>query len=955
MAALPTGTVTFFFTDIEGSTRLLQQLGDAGYADVLAEHRRMLRAAFKAEGGHEIETQGDGFLFAFQSARGAVLAALAAQRALTTHPWPKDASLRVRMGLHAGGAVVAAEGYIGLDVHRAARICAAGHGGQILMSEGTRDLIGPELPEDAGLRDLGLHRLKDLQQPERVFQLVHPDLPATFPPLQSLDSLPNNLPRQLTSFVGREREMAEVRGLLFTTPLLTLTGPGGGGKTRLALQTAAELLQEFADGAWLVDLAALSDATLVAQTVASSLRVREQPGRSVLTTLTEYLRPKQLLLVLDNCEHLVAGCAEVAAALLRACPRLRILVTSREALRVGGELVWPVPSLSTPDPERPPAADILTRFEASRLFVERALAVNREFSVAGTAAVAQICRRLDGIPLAIELAAARTNVLTVEQIAARLDDRFHLLTAGSRTAPPRHQTLQAAIDWSHDLLAESERVMLRRLSVFAGGFTLEGAEAVCAWEGVREFDVLDLLSQLVDKSLLLVEQRGTELRYRLLETIRQYAEERLRASGDEAVLRARHRDWFLRLAEQAEPAVRGPEQAAWLERLDADHDNLRMALEFCMAEGGENGLRLAAALWPFWEIRGHMAEGRRRLTAALSVAGAMVQSPSGAKALTAAGVLAYRQGDHTAARGFLEQSLAISRTAGDSAGVAMSLNSLGNVARDEGDFAAAASFYKESLAIRRALDDKRGVAYTLNNLGNVVRAQGDYASARALFEEALASLRPLGDRHAIGAVLGNLGFTAWEQGDHAASRAFQEEALEIYRVLGDKPGIGNTLSYLGLVASAQGDHASARVLFEESVTIRREVGDRRGLAYTLGNLAQNALERGDDVSARALLEETLTIQREIGDKRGIAYSLERFAGLAAAGGRHERAARLFGGAEALRERIGAPLSPTDRTEYDRGVAAVRAALTGAALEAAWAAGRAMAQDQAVEFALAAEA
>ncbi|MGH2376730.1 MAG: adenylate/guanylate cyclase domain-containing protein, partial [bacterium] len=436
MAALPSGTVTFLFTDIEGSTRLLQHLGDAGYADVLAEHRHMLRAAFKAEGGQEIETQGDGFLFAFPSARGAVLAALAAQRALNTHPWPQDASLRVRMGLHTGEAVAAADGYIGLDVHRAARICAAGHGGQILLSQSTGNLIDPASSAHTGLRDLGLHRLKDLQRPERVFQLVHPDLPADFPPLQSLDSLPNNLPRQLTSFVGREREMAEVRRLLFTTPLLTLTGPGGCGKTRLALQTAAELLEEFADGAWLVDLAALSDATLVAQTIASSLGVREQPGRPVLTTVTDYLRRRRLLLVLDNCEHLIAGCAEVAAALLRACPHLRILVTSREALRVGGELVWPVPSLSTPDPERPPAVDILTRYEASRLFVERALAVNREFSVAGTAAVAQICRRLDGIPLAIELAAARTNVLTVEQIAARLDDRFHLLTAGSRTAPP---------------------------------------------------------------------------------------------------------------------------------------------------------------------------------------------------------------------------------------------------------------------------------------------------------------------------------------------------------------------------------------------------------------------------------------------------------------------------------------------------------------------------------------
>ena len=798
-------TVTFLSTDIEGSTKLLQRLGDSRYARVLTELRGLLHATIREGDGREISSQGDSALVVFRHAGKAVRAAVAAQLAITMHPWGDEVVVRVRMGLHTGEPVDSVGDPVGLDVHRAARVCAAGHGGQILLSGATWSLVENDLPEEVRVRDLGSHRLKDLKQPERIFQLLHPELPAEFLPLRSLSAQPNNLPFQLTSFIGRELEIAEITRLLPTTRLLTLTGSGGCGKTRLGLEIAATLLGKFEDGAWFVELSALSDPTLVPHAIASVLSVPEQPGQGLAETLVSFLRPKSLLLVLDNCEHLVDSCAHVAERLLRACSRLRTLATSREPLNIGGEVMFRVPSLSLPDSQDAASIDQLMSSDAVRLFVDRAKLVERDFGLTpqNVRAVAQVCRRLDGIPLAIELAAALVKVLSMEQIVARLDDVFGL-PEGNRTALPRQKTLRATMDWSYGLLSEKEQVLLRRLSVFAGGWTLDAAEAVSAGEGIKEQEVLGLLADLVDKSLVLVDERELGPRYRQLGTVRQYSQDLLLASGEALVVRRRHAEWFLRLAERAEPELLEAEQAVWFDRLEVEHDNLRTALEWCM-EGGEveAGVRLASALWRFWVVRGYSEEGRKRLEAVLR------------KSSTAQPVLR-----------------------------AMVLHAAGSLAIGQSDYASASKFFEESLAIWEVLKDRKRFADTLRNLGLVATSQGDQSTARSLYEQSLALLRDLGHRGDIAVSLNNLGMVIYRQGDEAAARSLLEESLALLRELGNKQHIAMALTNLGLLAVSREEYAAARALYAEGLVIRRDLGDRWGIAYSLEGFAGLAAAQG---------------------------------------------------------------------------------------------------------------
>jgi predicted ATPase/class 3 adenylate cyclase len=913
-APLAAGTVTFLFTDIEGSTALWEQDG-ARMSQALAAHDGLARRAVEGHRGTVVKMTGDGMHAAFDDALDALAATMDLQQALVDPVATNGVPLRVRCGLHAGVVERRDNDYFGSAVNRAARIMSAAHGGQVLLSQAVADGVREILPPAVALRDLGRVRLKDLSTPEHVYQVVHPQLRQKFPALRSLEATPNNLPQQVTSFIGREKELAELRRRLAINCLLTLTGSGGCGKTRLCLQVAADALEQFPDGVWLVELAPLVDPGLVPQTVATVLGLKEAPGKPIRQTLTDYLKDKRLLLLLDNCEQLLDGCAQLADTLLRQCPQVKILASSREALGMGGEQAYRVPSLSLPDPKQTQTPASVAPFEAVQLFTDRALLARPDFKVThqNAAVLASICYRLDGIPLAIELAAARVRALSVEEINSRLDQRFLLLTGGSRTALPRQQTLRSLIDWSYDLLNDPEKRLLQRLSIFAGGWTLAAAEQVCGGDGVQDPDVLDLLTSLCDKSMVLVEQNDGHYRYQLLETVRQYGRERLLESGGGEAVRDRHLDYFLALAEEAEPKLTGAEQAQWLQRLDEEHDNLRSALTWSSGEDATSGLRLAGALWWFWYARGYFGEGRGWLSGLLAAAPSAQAAAARAKALNGAGRLARQQSDYPAAQALLNESLAIQRKLGDRRGIATSLNNLGLMAWDQGDYPSARTLYEESLAIRRELGDRWGIAVSLNNLGGVAFDEGDYVPARALHEESLAIRRKLSDRRGIASSLGNLGNVAYAQGHYPVSRALFEESLTISREVGDRQGIGFSLGTLGNVAAAQGDNASARAFFKQSLAIRLELGDRWGIAEVLEGLSYVALA------------------------------------LAKPG----RAIRIDGAAERLREEIGSPLPSNERPRYDRHVAAARAALgDDVAFGRVWQEGRALTLEQAIELALA---
>ncbi len=765
-----------------------------------------------------------------------------------------------------------------------------------------------------------------------------------------MDFIARKLPLTLTSFIGRDRELEAVTRLLGTARLLMLTGPGGVGKTRLAL-AAIDRMDAPAGGIRLVELASLSDPGLVPHTVASALDVREEPGRTVVESVVAGIGRQPLLLVLDNCEHLTAAVAYLTEALLRGCPAARILATSRQPLGITGETVYRVPSLSLPDPETRPRWDAAARSDAVRLFADRAALIHPSFALTetNTPVVVQVCRRLDGIPLAIELAVARMSALSVDQIAARLDDRFRLLTGGSRTSLPRHQTLRAAIDWSHDLLSPGERALFRRVSVFAGTFTLEAVEAVCAGDGVALPEVLDLLTQLVDKSLILAEP--SDARYQMQETVRRYARDRLLESGEQTALLVRHREWCLRLAESAEPELQGPDQKPWMRRLALEHDNMRDALAFSLEAPGDAALRLAAALWWFWHARGYLNEGRAWLTRALAAA-ADAPPSTRARGLYAAGFLAWRLGAYDQAVALGEESLAVARAGGDRLRMASAISLLEQIARARGDSAGAAALAEDNLALFRDLDDSWGIATTLIMVGNAAQDAGDHVRARAALEESLGRFNTMGDAAGTATALHFLGLVARDQGDLARAQAAAEESLRLNRELGEHSRSAFALHLLGLVARDRGDHAEADRLFGESLAMFRDLEDTWGITTALVSLGTVARLRGDGARAAALLRESLALRRTLGDRAGIAECLDHLAGLALQHGRAEQTARLLGAADVIREATGARMPAAHRTEREHTAAATRRRLGASTFAAARSAGRRMTLDEAVADAVA---
>jgi predicted ATPase/class 3 adenylate cyclase len=909
MGATPAGTHSFLFTDIEGSTRLVQRLG-ARYPAVLTRHRAVLAEAFGRFGGVTQNAEGDATFVVFDTAPAAVRGSLAVQDAIAAEPWPDDGIVRVRIGIHTGEAIRSDAGFVGLAVHHGARVGAAAHGGQVLLTQATCDAVGSDFPAGCGLRDLGMYRLKDLAAPQRLYQLTHPRLRDDFPAPRSLDFMPHNLPVQITTFIGRDAEMQEVTQLLAGSRLLTLTGSGGCGKTRLSEHVAADLVEEYADGVWLVELAPLVEPEQVALAAASVFGVAEEAGRAVDDTLADALRSRHLLLVLDNCEHLVGACAELVAALLRSCRDVQVLATSQEPLGVPGETVFRVPSLAVPPDTTIASVDQLPAFDAVRLFVDRAVLARRDFALtpANADAVSQLCRRLDGIPLAIELAAARISVVPPQQIAERLDDRFRLLAGGRRGALPRHQTLRAAVDWSYDLLGEAEQVLLRRLSVFAAGWSLDAAEQVAGLEPLEPPDVLDALARLVGRSLVVAEEHGGVARYRLLETIRQYAREKLVAAGEIASLRTRHLEWFHQLALTAEPELTGPEQATWFTHLALEHDNLRSALEWAAAHpaGGATLLSLSASLWRFWLVRGSWSEGRAWLGRALDTNGP-APAATRARALAAAGDLATEQGDYDEAAKLLEDALTAWRALGESEGIAKALNHLGNLARARSDYAAARAFLNEALERRARAGNERGRAVSLRNLGRVAFLERDHDTARALYEQALPVARQLGEKRVMATITHELATVAFEDGDRVTTRRLAEEGLAICKELGDQQGIAKHLTILAGLAAGDGDEAAAATLLDAALNIWHALGSRSALATSHTTLGLMALARGDFTSAAAHFEAALAGWRAIGDAPAVARLMNLAGWSAAMAGDTPRAVRLLSDGVQAARALGDPL------------------------------------------------
>ncbi len=747
-------------------------------------------------------------------------------------------------------------------------------------------------------------------------------------PRPSLQPRTNNLPTYLTSFIGRKVELESLTRLFTSrdastsqTRLITLTGAGGCGKTRLAIELATQLLETFPDGVWFVDLAPMTNPMLIPQAIASVLGVQDQSGRMPLDILSSYLQTRQILLILDNCEHLVAVCAQVVQSLLHASPRLRVLVTSREKLYVMGETAWPVRSLSLPDiNDQTPAQ--ASRSDAVHLFVERACSVLPTFTLNtdNTASVIRICQHLDGIPLAIELAAARIPILTPGQIAARLNNAFQLLRRSGYTTRPHHQTLRATMDWSYELLSEQERTLFLRLAIFAGGFTLEAVEQVCAdpaeQGNVPHAEILDLLSRLIDKSLVMaLEWKPDQIRYRLLEPIWQYANQKLLEAGDLEQLGSRHLEFFLELAEEAEPKLKGETQGIWLERLELEHDNLRAALWWSMKEEGNAvlGLRLASALVDFWIVRGEFTEGRHWLEVALKQSND-TQAPWRAKALLGAGELAFFHGDLAASRSLLEDSLVTFRELGIKPGIAYSLFRLGVTATLFCDLAAARSFFEESLGLFRELGQQQGIAYVLYGQGHLADTQGEWSAARVLLEESLTIFRELGDKQGIVLALQDLGMGIAELGDCTLGRSILEESMAIARELGSRLDVSRTAWALGKVAYREGNYALARSWYAEFATIVKAIGTRLGMLYLLTACAR----------------------------------------LAASEGQFERMTQLLGAAEHLSNTMGAPIVPVERIEHERLATISRHELGEDVFVKAWAKGRAMKLEQAIEYALKAE-
>ncbi|HMS32447.1 MAG TPA: tetratricopeptide repeat protein [Ignavibacteria bacterium] len=863
----PTGKVTFLFTDIEGSTKLSQEYPES-LQSALEKHYAVMHKAVESNNGFVFEIVGDAFCCAFEKAEDAVKAAVDAQIELGKIKW-KDAEIKIRIGIHSGNAEWINDKYMGyITLARTARVMSSGYGEQILISDSTyelcRDKFDAVKEKNIVFRDLGERRLKDVIQPIRLFQIVSEGLREEFPSLKTLDARPNNLPVQLTSFIGREKDISAIKEILKSTRLLTLTGPGGTGKTRLSLQVAAEQIDEFNNGVWLVEFASLRDPVLVAVAIAGALGVAGQPGEETMDSLQNFLKKKEMLIVMDNCEHLIDACADIAEKMLKNSPGLKIIATSREGLRSSGESIYRVLSLDHPDPESVNSPVELSQYEAVRLFIERAIAVNPEFRVTNQNApsLAQICYQLDGIPLAIELAAARIKILSVEKILEKLNDRFRLLTGGKRTALPRQQTLRALIDWSYDLLSEKEKILLQRLSVFSGGWNLTAAETICPADGMECYDVLDTHSNLSDKSLISTTEISGSIRFYMLQTIRQYAMEKLEYDDE---LKRNHFHYFMNTADQAQMHIKGLDQTGWLKSVDADSDNIRSAIQWSMDKYPDEGCMLISKMIDYWDIKGYFREAYQT-SINMIVTGGIKEKLPRANVLYCAGLMAQNMGMVSEAEKLTGESLSIFRECNDRTGIGKCVSILGVASStDPGRGNETRAYYDEAISIFKDSDLKRDYAVSLYNMSYIYMIEGDQEKALQYRMEALNIYKGLNDNHQIALIMSSLGVFELRRKNYDKATSYTEESLAISNENGDKYLITINLINLGNIYIAQKEYDKAMSLLKDSILILKEYGYQSNMIVALMFLGEAALMTGDYEKSINCFKESLSICNDTGN------------------------------------------------------------------------------------------
>ncbi len=911
-AKLPDGTVTFLMTDVENSTETWERVRE-GMRLAILKHDQLAEDIIRLNAGILLKHRGEGdSLFAvFSKAEDALAAAVAMQIAFHGETWPEGIQIRVRMALHTGVADLRDGDYYGPAVNRCARLRGFAHGGQTVLSGTAARLVREELPSGVTLLDLGEHKLKNLQHPEHVFQVGHPDLPDDFPPVRSANRPSSNLPIQLTHFVGRTQEQADVRRLLLSSRLLTLVGVGGIGKTRLAVEVSSNTLEEFADGAWFVDLSRITEPALVPFAIADALNLKESAQAAVEETLVSSLREKSVLLVLDNCEHLIAACGFIVDRLLKACPGLRVLATSRVALEIAGETVWSMSPLSYPDASQVAGSDLveIAQNEAVRLFIDRARNISPKFALTekNLSSVVSICRRVGGLPLAIELAAARVHVMQPADIDKRL---FDLLENNSAVAQGRHRSLQALMEWSFDSLLPDERGLFMRLAVFTGTWSLEAAEAVCSGYGIAQRKVMKLLHNLVRGSLVVTvtDERELTMRYRLLEVVHVFAMEQLTDSDEEQVWRQAHCEYFLGLAEEAAGYLDGPQQAQYLERLEVDHSNLRAAMSWTLDP--DIRLRFAASLWRFWHARSHLSEGRGWLENALARS-SDTTNVLRAQALNGLGILSTSQSDYAKAQVYIEEAEELFRIHGDERGIAEAQTNLGSIFLECGDQVRAMNCFDQSLTIWEQTNNRRGIASASNNIGMILRSQNKYADAEKYFLRGLQLYQELEDGFRIGIMYNNLGGIAYELGRYEEARDKFRSSLNSFQAINNRHISAILLYNLGELETKIGSLDAALPLFVESLRLRRAMGDRSGCALVIGSIASAAFHCNHNVEA----------------------------------------VRLYAAADLIHRETGKAYPELERQDYEIRLTTLRTRLGASIFSAEWEAGALLTFDQAADYAL----